>query len=67
MQKNKTLSCLQDNVFLIVFQWLRKFLPPCTEWYEIPGQGGDDFKEDTRRRENKPGKTAGQSKRLRCR
>ena len=21
MQKKKTLSCLQDNVFLIVFQW----------------------------------------------
>ena len=25
MQKKKTLSCLQDNVFLIVFQWPR----PC--------------------------------------
>ena len=28
MQKKKTLSCLQDNVFLIVFQWPRAALRP---------------------------------------
>ena len=30
MQKNKTLSCLQDNVFLIVFQWLQILRLLCT-------------------------------------
>ena len=30
MQKKKTLSCLQDNVFLIVFQWPRDHGVPVT-------------------------------------
>ena len=33
MQKKKTLSCLQDNVFLIVFQWpLVKWGPSSFLW-----------------------------------
>ena len=33
MQKKKTLSCLQDNVFLIVFQWpLVKWGPSTFLW-----------------------------------
>jgi len=36
MQKKKTLSCLQDNVFLIVFQWPLSGIGTCHAFLIFP-------------------------------